>query len=117
MNDLSPSELSPSPGAADGPDRVSADVSDLPDDTGHAGRGLARHDVPGPLRDDVRLLGGLLGTVLRETGGQDLLDDVERLRELSIRAYDDRSDAVLAEAEALVEGLSMARAEQVARAF
>ncbi len=55
--------------------------------------------------------------MLRETGGQDLLDDVERLRELSIRAYDDRSGAVLAEAEALVEGLSMARAEQVARAF
>ena len=115
MNDLSPSELSPSPGAADGPDRAAADVSD---DTGHGpGRGLARHDVPAPLRDDVRLLGGLLGTVLRETGGQDLLDDVERLRELSIRAYDDPSGAVLAEAETLVEGLSMARAEQVARAF
>ena len=31
MNDLSPSELSPSPGAADGPDRAAADVSDDPD--------------------------------------------------------------------------------------
>lgn len=94
MNDLSPPELSPG-----------------------TGRGLARHDVPAPLRDDVRLLGGLLGTVLRETGGQGLLDDVERLRELAIRAYEDTTGAVLAEAEALVDGLTMERAEQVARAF
>jgi phosphoenolpyruvate carboxylase len=94
VNDLSPPELSPG-----------------------TGRGLARHDVPAPLRDDVRLLGGLLGTVLRETGGQGLLDDVERLRELAIRAYDDSTGAVLAEAESLVDGLTMERAEQVARAF
>ncbi|WP_251151876.1 phosphoenolpyruvate carboxylase [Cellulosimicrobium sp. Marseille-Q4280] len=69
------------------------------------------------MRDDVRLLGGLLGTVLRETGGQGLLDDVERLRELAIAAYDDTTGAVLADAEALVEGLTIERAEQVARAF
>ncbi|MBD5787987.1 phosphoenolpyruvate carboxylase [Cellulosimicrobium terreum] len=82
-----------------------------------AGRGLARHDVPAPLREDVRLLGGLLGTVLQETGGTDLLDDVERLRELVIRAYDDPTGDALSRAEALVESLSMERAEQVARAF
>ncbi|WP_454044548.1 phosphoenolpyruvate carboxylase [Cellulosimicrobium sp. Marseille-Q8652] len=69
------------------------------------------------MRDDVRLLGGLLGTVLRETGGQGLLDDVERLRELAIAAYDDTTGAALGEAEALVEGLTIERAEQVARAF
>ncbi|MFC7918269.1 hypothetical protein, partial [Streptomyces sp. NPDC057386] len=36
---------------------------------------------------------------------------------LLLMTYDDPSGAVLAEAETLVEGLSMARAEQVARAF
>ncbi|WP_425498989.1 phosphoenolpyruvate carboxylase [Oerskovia flava] len=82
-----------------------------------SGRVLARHDVPGPLRDDVRLLGGLLGTVLRETGGPELLADVEQLRELVIRAYDEPGSDALATAEQLVEGLSLERAEQVARAF
>ncbi|MBD8077516.1 phosphoenolpyruvate carboxylase [Cellulosimicrobium arenosum] len=80
-------------------------------------RGLARHDVPAPLRDDVRLLGSLLGTVLEETGGQELLGDVERLRELVIRAYDDPAGDALGEAAVHVESLTMGRAEQVARAF
>lgn len=88
-------------------------------DTAEAGRVLARHDVPDPLRDDVRLLGGLLGTVLAESGGQDLLDDVERLRELTINAFDERgaSGDSLTEAEKVVEGFTLERGEQVARAF
>ncbi|GII99831.1 phosphoenolpyruvate carboxylase type 1 [Sediminihabitans luteus] len=88
-------------------------------ETTEAGRGLARHDVPDRLRDDVRLLGGLLGTVLIESGGQDLLDDVERLRELVIAAYDERGTdgESFAAAEAVVKGFTLERAEQVARAF
>ena len=80
-------------------------------------RGLARHDVPDALRNDVRLLGGLLGTVLREAGGDDLLADVERLRELTIRAHDELGNDSLEQAEAIVESFSPERAEQVARAF
>ncbi|MFV0284948.1 MAG: phosphoenolpyruvate carboxylase, partial [Demequina sp.] len=85
-----------------------------------AERTLARHEVPDPLRDDVRLLGGLLGRVLRESGGDALLADVEKLRELTIRAHDldpETGRVALDEAEALVEGFSLERAEQVARAF
>ena len=80
-------------------------------------RGLARHEVPDLLRNDVRLLGGLLGTVLREAGGDDLLADVERLRELTIRAHDESGTDALELAEDLVESFSEHRAEQVARAF
>ena len=80
-------------------------------------RGLARHEVPDLLRNDVRLLGGLLGTVLREAGGDDLLADVERLRELTIRAHDESGTEALEQAEDLVESFSEHRAEQVARAF
>lgn len=80
-------------------------------------RGSAPHEVPDPLRDDVRLLGGLLGDILREAGGQELLDDVERLRELTIHAYGNGHDGALAEAAALVDGFTLERAEQVARAF
>ena len=80
-------------------------------------RGSAPHEIPDPLRDDVRLLGGLLGEILREAGGQSLLDDVERLRELAIDAYGNGHEGALDEASALVDSFSLERAEQVARAF
>jgi phosphoenolpyruvate carboxylase len=50
------------------------------------GRDADRQYVPAAMRRDVRLLGDLLGEVLRESGGQDLLDDVERLRHAVIAA-------------------------------
>ncbi|WP_456826710.1 phosphoenolpyruvate carboxylase [Cellulomonas sp. P5_E12] len=82
-----------------------------------AAQSLASHEVPEPLRNDVRVLGEFLGRVLREAGGDDLLADVEALRELAIRAHNGPDPEALARAEALVAGFSMARAEEVARAF
>ncbi len=73
--------------------------------------------MPDPLRADVRLLGELLGQVLAEYGGDELLADVERLRELTIAAHGDGGIAAVEEAEALVAGLEPVRAEEVARAF
>ncbi|MCL1899316.1 MAG: phosphoenolpyruvate carboxylase [Promicromonosporaceae bacterium] len=67
------------------------------------------------MRDDVRLLAGLLGTIIKETGGQELLDDVENLRQLAIKGHGDPEG--LAEASAVVDGLSLDRAVLVARAF
>ena len=49
-------------------------------------RDADRQHVPAPMRRDVRLLGRLLGDVLRQAGGQDLLDDVEGLRRAVIAA-------------------------------
>ncbi len=46
-----------------------------------------RRELPEPMRRDVRMPGDLLGEVLRESGGQDLLDDVERLRRAVIAAW------------------------------
>lgn len=73
--------------------------------------------MPEPLRNDVRVLGEFLGRVLRESVGDDLLADVERLRELAIKAHDDPESDALARAEELVAGFTLTRAEQVARAF
>jgi phosphoenolpyruvate carboxylase len=78
-----------------------------------AGRGQAAHEMPDPLRRDVRLLGELLGQVLSEFGGADLLGDVERLRELTIAG----SPADLDKAEDVVRSFAPLRAEEVARAF
>ena len=77
----------------------------------------ASHEIPEPLRNDVRVLGEFLGRVLREAGGEDLLADVEALRELAIRAHNGPDAEALAQAEELVAGFTLARAEQVARAF
>src|SRR5580693_8487874 len=93
------------------------------------------------MRRDVRLLGDLLGEVLRESGGQDLLDDVERLRQAVIAARsghgpdgassggtspggdgatspgDPHADPAGDEIAALVASWPLDRAELVARAF
>ena len=76
-----------------------------------------RDAVDSALRSDVSLLGGLLGRVLRESGGDELLRDVEKLRELVIDAYESERDVSIEDAESLVESFSTQRAEQVARAF
>jgi len=85
------------------------------------------------MRRDVRLLGGLLGDVLRESGGQELLDDVERLRRAVIAARhldaaDDSSGSstggsgnhgsdIVAQITDLVASWPLERAEAVAHAF
>jgi phosphoenolpyruvate carboxylase len=80
-----------------------------------------RQELPVPLRRDVRLLGDLLGEVIRESGGQGLLDDVERLRRAVIAARDkppgDEADLAGDQIAALVAGWPLARAELVAKAF
>ena len=81
------------------------------------GNDVRSGDVPEALRSDVRYLGGLLGRVLAESGGQELLDDVEKLRALTIGAYERKGEASIEDAEALVAGFTLQRAEQVARAF
>ena len=79
------------------------------------------------MRRDVRLLGDLLGEVLRESGGQDLLDDVERLRRAVIArpaaaaralpSVGPDADPAGDEIAALVASWPLDRAELVARAF
>jgi phosphoenolpyruvate carboxylase len=80
-------------------------------------------ELPDRMRRDVRMLGDVLGEVISESGGADLLADVERLRHAVIdtRRVPDRSSATAAEAAdaiaSLVGSWSRDRAEQVAGAF
>ena len=77
-------------------------------------------EVPAQLRNEVSLLGRVLGEVLVESGGHDLLDAVERLRLATIDLRRSRGDVAqrrLEAAVALVDGFDEARCEAVARAF
>src|SRR5262249_5553305 len=79
-----------------------------------------RQQLPAAMRRDVRFLADLLGGVIGATGGQDLLDDVERLRRavLAARAGARPADGTAAsEIAALVAGWPLDRAELVAKAF
>jgi phosphoenolpyruvate carboxylase len=85
------------------------------------GRDADRQDVPAPMRRDVRLLGDILGEVISESEGHDLLADVERLRHAAIAARrgpgehaDEQADENIAE---LVASWPLERADAVARAF
>jgi len=81
------------------------------------GRGEASQEMPEPMRADVRELGALLGQVLRESGSPGLFEDVERLRLATIEAYTDESAEAFARAAAIADSFSVARADEVARAF
>src|SRR5262249_3379891 len=86
-----------------------------------------RAALPEPMRRDVRLLGDILGAIIRDSGGPGLLADVERLRHAVIDARHEggrgggRGDAGDRDAgdeiAALVASWSLEQAEQVARAF
>jgi len=81
------------------------------------GRGEAEQELPERMRADVRLLGGILGQVLRESGSPGLFEDVERLRTATIAAYTDDSPEAFERAAAIAESFSVDRADEVARAF
>jgi phosphoenolpyruvate carboxylase len=74
-------------------------------------RDTDRAALPEPMRRDVRLLGGILGEVISDSAGPELLADVERLRRAVI------ADLAGDDIVALVGSWSLDRAEQVARAF
>ena len=82
-------------------------------------RERARLQIPQALRDEVRLVGEVLGQVIAEHGGAALLADVESLRRTMIRAREERGEdgAYPGAADGLVSSWPLERAEQVARAF
>ena len=71
--------------------------------------------VPAPLRADVRLLGELLGRVLRRHGGASVFDEVEHVRQLAILAVDD--DRAFETLGTRLAAMSVDSALPVARAF
>jgi len=74
-------------------------------------------DKDQPLRDDIRLLGRLLGDTVREQEGVAVFDRVEEIRQLALRFHRDDDPAAREEMETLLHGLPRERTNLVVRAF
>jgi phosphoenolpyruvate carboxylase len=74
-------------------------------------------DKDEPLRDDIRLLGRLLGDTVREQEGEGVFDLVESIRQTSIRFHRDADVDARHDLEQILDGLSPAQTVQIIRAF
>ena len=74
-------------------------------------------DKDQPLRDDIRLLGRLLGDTVREQEGAEVFDCVEQIRRLSLRFHRDTDSAAREEMNTLLRGLPREGTNMVVRAF
>ena len=69
------------------------------------------------LRDEVRLLGGLLGEVIRDEGGQDLYDRIEAVRQASVAYHREPTADGAARLEGLLKDLSLDQAVGLTHGF
>jgi phosphoenolpyruvate carboxylase len=90
---------------------ATVDVADLR----HSGNGAGDRADDAPLRDDIRLLGRVLGEVIGSQAGQDVFDLVEstRIEAFKIR----RSEVDRAELAKRLSGLDIRSSNHVIRAF
>src|ERR1700730_6054819 len=70
-----------------------------------------------PLREDIRLLGRILGDTVRQQKGNAAFDTVERIRQSSIRFRRDEDGAAREELERVLDALPRDEALQLIRAF
>ncbi len=70
-----------------------------------------------PLRDDIRLLGRILGDTVREQSGEAVFDTVEHIRQNSVRFRRDEDVTARRDLEATLNSLPPTEALQIIRAF
>ncbi len=69
------------------------------------------------LRNDIRLLGRILGDTVRDQEGADAFDLVERIRQTSIRFHRDEDRAARTELEQILDSMSISETVRIVRAF
>ena len=70
-----------------------------------------------PLRDDIRLLGRILGDTVREQEGEEVYELVEQIRRASIRFHRDNEVGARRELEATLDSLSADQTLAIVRAY
>ena len=69
------------------------------------------------LRNDIRLLGRILGDTVRDQEGADVFDQVERIRQTSIRFHRDDDRPARQELEVILDSMSTSQTVRIVRAF
>src|SRR3982075_3224596 len=69
------------------------------------------------LRNDIRLLGRILGDTVRDQEGADAFDLVESIRQTSIRFHRDEDRLARRELESILDSMSISETVRIVRAF
>src|ERR1700761_7908888 len=69
------------------------------------------------LRNDIRLLGRILGDTVRDQEGADVFDLVEQIRQTSIRFHRGDDKAARGELELILDSMSISQTVRIVRAF
>jgi phosphoenolpyruvate carboxylase len=88
-----------------------------PDARTNRGEDVAALEADARLREDIRLLGRILGDTVRDQEGADVFDLVERIRQTSIRFHRDEDRLARGELEAILDGMSTSETVRIVRAF
>src|ERR1700761_17266 len=83
----------------------------------HSNRAADALDDDARLRDDIRLLGRILGDTVRDQEGADVFDLVERIRQTSIRFHRDEDRLARRELEQILDSMSISETVRIVRAF
>src|SRR6202789_1128481 len=92
-----------------------ADLPDLLEPFGAVQRTRIGREATEPMREDIRLLGTILGDTVREQNGDEVFDLVERARTASFRVR--RSQIARADISRMFDGMDVRQAVPVIRAF
>src|SRR5712672_637960 len=92
----------------------------MPSDTevrSNRGEDVAAIEADARLREDIRLLGRILGDTVRDQEGADVFDLVERIRQTSIRFHRDNDRPARRELEIILDSMSISETLRIVRAF
>jgi phosphoenolpyruvate carboxylase len=80
-------------------------------------RAVEAEDKDLPLREDIRLLGRILGDTVREQAGGTVFDTVESIRQNAVRFHRDEDAAARTTLQTTLNSLRPTQALQIIRAF
>jgi phosphoenolpyruvate carboxylase len=78
---------------------------------------IAALEADARLREEIRLLGRILGDTVRDQEGVDVFDLVERIRQTSIRFHRDEDRVARRDLELILDSMSTAETVRIVRAF
>src|SRR3954453_21403751 len=88
-----------------------------PDSRSKRAEDIAALEADARLREDIRLLGRILGDTVRDQEGEEVFDTVERIRQTSVRFHRDEDRLARRELESILDNLSTAETVRIVRAF